>query len=744
MNGYEFMFSRPLIPALCATIIGILIGHNILTNLNPPIIFLPLAILLCLGIFFIIPFKARSFYLLAIFMLIGINSQVNKTTLSGLPQIINKTERVVIEGTIYGPPRVRVNMATLPIHAEKIFFPDEVRRAKINLLLKIYGYRGSLKVGQRIRFPAKLREFKNFNNPGSFDYRFLMQSRGFSFMAIVSDGRYVVPMGEGNLGLVGKTLEKARGPLRRFFNERLSHTSNPIYTALILGERQGLTSKLREPFDRSGVGHIMAVSGLHLGLVAWLFFKSLRWLLSLSYRLTLMTDIRKLAAIITTLPVIAYALLTGLQLSTQRASVMVLVFLWSFIIGREKDVWSSLSLAALIMLALKGDALFSTSFQLSFVAVAGILWLVPLIIQRIPKFKMGNESFKGNQILQPILTYTLGLIAVTTAAMIITIPLIAYYFHRFSVIALPANLTVVPIIGLWVIPLGLLSSITLFLSSTLAGFLLSLGESGLDMATSIVQFWSDIPWSSIWVIRPTLLEILLLYGLLFLSLNFNRSRIYRFFLPLCLALLCMDIGYWVYQTRLNNNLRVTILDVRRGNVSLIQFPGKERMLIAHNAFGYGGFNLARMVVAPYLWQEKIQRIDYLFLSSPQMHQTEKLRFMIHNFHPREVFSDISKERMIGEVNIKGSNTEGITLSYRGWSLLFYDHKVQIEKENQEKGKEWPKYLIIAKEKMKRPSSFSVLSLDQTGALKITIDPKGNIKMKGFLKKNLNVDGVITD
>jgi len=146
------------------------------------------------------------------------------------------------------------------------------------------------------------------------------------------------------------------------------------------------------------------------------------------------------------------------------------------------------------------------------------------------------------------------------------------------------------------------------------------------------------------------------------------------------------------------------------------------------------------VVAPYLWQEKIQRVDYLFLSSPQMHQTDKLRFMINNFHPKEVFSNISKERMISEVNIKGGNTEGITLRYRGWSLLFYDQKIKIEKENQEKGKEWPKYLIIAKEKMKRPSSFSVLSLDQTGAITITIDPEGNIKMKGFLKKKLDVNG----
>jgi len=314
--------------------------------------------------------------------------------------------------------------------------------------------------------------------------------------------------------------------------------------------------------------------------------------------------------------------------------------------------------------------------------------------------------------------------------------LIAHHFHRFSIVALPANLTVVPIIGLWVIPLGLLSSISLLLSSTLAGILLSLGEFGLNLVISLVQLWSDIPWSSIWVIRPNWLEVLLLYGLLFLGINFTRSRLYQLSLALLLTILCIDVGYWVYQTRLNNNLRVTILDVGRANVAFIQFPGKERMLIAHNAFGQMGFKLGRMVVAPYLWQEKIRRVDYLFLTYPQAQRTDELRFMIDNFRPKEVFSNLSKGRMISGVKIKKGNTAGITISYRGLSLIFSDQKVLIEKENQERGKGWPRYVITTKEEIVRRSSFPVLSISQTGAIKITIDPEGNIKMKGFLKKDL--------
>jgi competence protein ComEC len=737
------MFSRPLVPALCVTIIGIFIGHNIPTNVNFPVFLLPLIILLFLGIIFIIPFKFPIVWLMAIFMLIGINTQISRPTLSELPQIILKNERVIIEGTVYRPPKTQFNTASFPIHAEKIFFTKKIRRVKINLLLKIYGYRGDIKVGERIRFPAKLKEFENFNNPGNFDYRFYMKSRGLSLVAIVTDGRYVVPMGEGNLGFAGSILEKARGPLRQFFHERLSKTTSPIYTALILGERQGLTSKLREPFDRSGVSHIMAVSGLHLGLVAWLFFISIKWLLSLSYRVTLVTDIRKLAAIITTVPVIAYALLTGLQISTQRAMVMVLVFLFSFIIGREKDVWSSLSLAALIILTLNGDALFTISFQLSFVAVAGILWLTPLIFSRIAKFKKEMEFFNKGQILHSILTYSLGLIAVTTAATIMTIPLIAHHFHRFSIVALPANLTVVPIIGLWVIPLGLLSSITLLLSSPLAGFLLSLGEFGLNLAISFVQFWSDIPWSSIRVIRLSWLEIVLLYAVFFLSLNFTLSRLYRIFLLFLLIVFFTDIGWWVYKTHCNSNLRVTILDAGSGDVSLIQFPGKEKMLITHNAFGQNGFNLGRIVVAPYLWHEKIQGIDYLILSSPQVHQTENLQFMIKNFYPKEVFFSLSAERVIKGVTIKTGNAKEIMLGYQGWSFHFYERQVQIENKNKEVEKQWPKFFIITKKTKKQHSSFPTLNIRETGALTITIDTKGKLTMKSFLNKNLNVDKVMT-
>jgi len=730
------MFSRPLVPALGATVVGILVGHSFQASSHLSVIFLPLAALLILGILYFVPFKVHPSYLVALFILLGINSQASRPIPENLSSLADGDARVGLEGTIYKPPYLSAGSATFPLHAERIFRAGNVEQVKINFLVKVYGYQGMLAVGDRIRLPAEIREFKNFNNPGGFDYRFYMQSRGIALMAVAKDGRYVVPMGKGKAGLLDDILERARSPLRLFFQEGLSYRAQAIYTALILGERQGLTPQIREPFDRSGVSHIMAVSGLHLGLVAWLFFAFFRWILSFFQRLLLIVDVRKLAALITTVPVIGYGLLTGFQLSSQRAVVMILVFLWSIIIGRERDAWSSLCLAALVILLLSGDSLFTTSFQLSFIAVAGILWLSPLIFAFVSKCTAAMGLSQKPRLLYAILKYVIGLIAVTTAATLMTIPLVAYHFHRFSIMALPANLTVVPIIGLWVVPLGLLSSLALFISPALAGFILSLGGAGLNLAISAVQFWSDIPWSSIWIIRPSWLEIALVYGLLYLGMRFRSARVYRVLMAVLLTILLVDIGYWVYQTRFNRSLRVTVLDVGRRNAAFIQFPGKTRMLIADNVFGPWGFHLPRIAIAPYLWQNKITKIDYLFPIDPVLPQSERLRFIADNFHVGEVISSLPFDRTIHGARIRSELSGEALVDYRGWFFAFSDGGVRVYREAQEIDEQHSGFLIITNERKMRSKGAAVIRISQTGALKLSIDSKGGIKIRSFLKKNL--------
>jgi hypothetical protein len=143
-----------------------------------------------------------------------------------------------------------------------------------------------------------------------------------------------------------------------------------------------------------------------------------------------------------------------------------------------------------------------------------------------------------------------------------------------------------------------------------------------------------------------------------------------------------------------------------------------------------------VAIAPYLWHKKITRIDYLFLEDPHMVQTEKLRFITNNFHPREVLTNLSKERMISGVHVKEVKKGGISLYYRGWSFLFSGQNVQIERYGPEGRKGLQGYLITTKETVKPCPVSPIVRIDQTGALTVTVGPGGDLKVRSFLRTNL--------
>jgi competence protein ComEC len=125
------------------------------------------------------------------------------------------------------------------------------------------------------------------------------------------------------------------------------------------------------------------------------------------------------------------------------------------------------------------------------------------------------------------------------------------------------------------------------------------------------------------------------YGVLVFIYFHKRWVWVRIGLCVVLTIIAADVVFWIYQTHFNQQLRVTYLDVGQGNAALIQFPGKERMLIDGGGFHRGTFNVGRMVVAPALWHSKICHIDYVVLSHPQSDHMNGLRFISSHFNPKE-------------------------------------------------------------------------------------------------------------
>jgi ComEC/Rec2-related protein len=152
---------------------------------------------------------------------------------------------------------------------------------------------------------------------------------------------------------------------------------------MLLGDQGEVTPLMRQNLARTGTSHLLVINGLHLGMVALVTYFLSFWLLRCFPRLLLRVNAVKIATLLAAIPVVFYAWVAGGSPSTQRAEVMVLAYLLLVFLGRPGEVWSALALAALIILSLWPLRLFSISFQLSFAAVAFLIYLVPRLVEWI-------------------------------------------------------------------------------------------------------------------------------------------------------------------------------------------------------------------------------------------------------------------------------------------------------------------------------------------------------------------------
>lgn len=627
------MFNRPLIPALISLLGGIYSAHLVPGSHLSLILIISLIIPLLLVItIYSSRSTLRSPGFLSLFFLLGMINTLDRGSDSRLSHLAENREEVIIEGTVLEPSRTIKGIIGFQLQAHRIFLRNEAEAVREKIRVTVFKDSVSYRPGEKIRFPARLGAFRNFNNPGHYDYKRAMKFGGVSCAAMVSDGRYIVHMGHGDAGLLIDYLEWIRRPIRHLFHENLPPDKGAMLLAFVLGERQGISTELEERFYATGLGHALAVSGQNLGLVALLAYFFIKGLLSFSYRISLRVDIRKVAALLTCLPVIVYACLTGLQVSIQRAMIMALAYLLSIILSRERDVWSPLALAAIIVLALDPHAIYSISFQLSFAAVIAILWLAPSLLHKmLSPFRHEKEHHP----LFHLYSYLSGLMAVTLSSLIILAPIISYHFHRIPLVSPFANVTVIPLIGLWVLPIGLVSAISLPLCPSLAELFLRLASWGLEVMIRLIRFWAQFSWADCWVVTPNIFEICLYFGLILSIFYFRRSAWSKLAFLSVSIILFIDVLYWTYDTRYHPHLRVTYLDVGQGNAALIQFPGKKRMLIDGGGLSSDRFDVGQMVVAPFLWHSKIGRLDYLVLSHPQSDHMNGLRFIASAFSPKE-------------------------------------------------------------------------------------------------------------
>jgi competence protein ComEC len=569
-----------------------------------------------------------------------------------------KDKPLNIQGTLYTPPQLRKDRLKLYIKAERVYSKEGYINVTGKLILTVSDTKTDLKYGDRIRFISRLRSPRNFYNPGSFDYSRYLAYKGIFAIGHLKDCSYIARIGQGDSNGLWKTVEVLRDKIRDFIDNEVELPNRGIIKALILGEKGEIPDSIRDNFIASGVAHILAISGLHLGFIAMVSFFFAKWILRFSERLMLSSDINKIAAMVTVFPVLFYAFVSGFGVSTFRATIMIMAFLIAIIIDRQRDMYNTLALAAFIILVISPSAIFDVSFQLSFTSVLAILYLVPKFLDYFSWIP--SLSFKPYPYVSKVISKYIGLLVlVSIAATLGTAPIAAYYFHRVAPLGFISNIAVVPIVGFIVIPIGLLIAIMVFILPSLAALLIDLESAIIGFIVYIVNFFSQIPGSSFWVSTPTVIEICLFYLFVVFIFNTKRYKTPRYIAAVLLVLILSDFLYWNYTKKFNSNLQVTFLSVGQGDCAVIELPKGKRMIIDGGGFYNDSYDTGKNILAPFLWKKKIERIDYLILSHPHPDHLGGLRFIAKNFKVKEIWTngqsaDVkSDDELMGIIDDKG-------------------------------------------------------------------------------------------
>ena len=304
-----------------------------------------------------------------------------------------------------------------------------------------------------------------------------------------------------------------------------------IAAAIIAGERGKITPRLTAEYRDAGLAHFLAISGLHMGMLAGLMFVLVRWVIAYIPSVAVRYDSRKIAAVVAMIMSFIYLIISGWQISTQRAFMMTFLVLLGVCVGRMAISMRMAAWAAMVILILEPQVLLSPGFQMSFAAV---IMLIAFYERYSSLFRLNTDNkqlFRLWRWGKIIVFYLMGIVVADFIASMATLPFVIYHFNRISLYTSLANLLAGPIIGLWIMPAVLLSFLLLpFGADKYALYIVS---GGIEQVNKIVSFVSHLDYASYQIVSmPTWGLLLIVLGGLWLTIWQTRWRHWGWFLIL--------------------------------------------------------------------------------------------------------------------------------------------------------------------------------------------------------------------
>ncbi len=376
-------------------------------------------------------------------------------------------------------------------------------------------YRGGeddiYRVGDHIRALVKLSAPSTPVIPGGFDFQRYLYFKGIGAVGFIYRAPEVIAQGQGSV------IEGLRQKISRNINQVMEPRYAGVATALLTGYRGGITEGDQEAFRAAGLAHLLAISGLHVGLFSGFVFFMVRLALAVIPTFALKYPIKKYAAVAAFVAAFFYMLLAGATVPTQRAVLMSGVFFLAIILDRSPISMRLVAFAAFIILLLFPESLMSASFQLSFAAVAGLVFFY----EKTRGFWM--RVYRSPGIMRRVGLYFFGVCVTSIVATLATAPFALYHFHRMAVYGLLANLIAVPVTSLMIMPMAFLALLLMPFGGEFVP--LYLMEWGIHAVLDIAHYVESLP-HSVWYIPavPTLTMLLFVGAALFIMIAQGRWK----------------------------------------------------------------------------------------------------------------------------------------------------------------------------------------------------------------------------
>ena len=489
----------PLVGLCIAFCWGILAG----AHLRIPLSIFCLFAFLCL-IFSIISFRQNrrfNIFILCCAFFLGCASLKNYQILSNahIARLTPyKSGAVYLTGVIDNDPVYEDRGVSFILRAEKLRINDTEMKTCGGVLTRVLRT-GEFSYGDRLLLEGKL--YRPFSFSKGFNYRRYLQHQNIYLILSVKKDRTVKLLGKNAGNPLKSFAFRIKHRMREVITRNLSPFSAGILNALILGDRQNLPAYLMDVLVNLGTVHIIAISGFNVGIVAFMTLLILK----------IIRIPRKPRRVLAILLLFVYCVLTGANTPVVRATVMAVILFFSYFLKRLVNIYNSLSIATLIILAVNPWQLFEISFQLSFLSVVSIVWLAPKIKRAFPARldKIAWARFL-------ILTFS-----VSAAAWLGLLPLLAYYFKIISPITILANMIIVPYSAV-ITAMGFSLALIGILAPTLAPLFGAGNELSILILFKIHSFLAFIPGAYFKLPGMPFIYVLLYYILLISVFNFSK------------------------------------------------------------------------------------------------------------------------------------------------------------------------------------------------------------------------------